>query len=69
MENELETIGKNIRTHRLKARITQRELADKLGVTHFWICKLEKGKKNTTVKLLMSISEELNVDLNELTKR
>jgi len=69
MENNLITIGENIKRYRLKANITQKELAQKIGVTHFWICKLEKGKQNnTTINLLIAISKELNIDLNELTK-
>ena len=69
MANNLITIGENIKRYRLKAKITQKELAEKIGVTHFWICKLENGKQsNTTINLLIAISEELNVDLNELTK-
>jgi transcriptional regulator with XRE-family HTH domain len=67
MANELITIGENIKRHRLKAKITQRELADRIGVTHFWVCKLEKGKQNnTTINLLIAISEELKIKLNEL---
>ena len=69
MENNLITIGENIKRYRLKANITQKELAQKIGVTHFWICKLENGKQNnTTINLLIAISEELNIDLNELIK-
>jgi transcriptional regulator with XRE-family HTH domain len=69
MANNLITIGENIKRYRLKAKITQKELAQKIGVTHFWVCKLEKGKQNnTTINLLIAISEELNIDLNELTK-
>jgi transcriptional regulator with XRE-family HTH domain len=69
MANDLIKIGENIKRHRLKAKITQKELANKIGVTHFWVCKLEKGKQNnTTINLLIAISEELKIDLNELTK-
>ena len=69
MGNDLFTIGENIKRFRLKANITQKELAEKIGVTHFWVCKLEKGKQNnTTINLLIAISKELKIDLNELTK-
>jgi transcriptional regulator with XRE-family HTH domain len=69
MGNDLITIGENIKRYRLKAKITQKELAEKIGVTHFWVCKLEKGKQNnTTINLLIAISRELKIDLNELTK-
>lgn len=68
MANDLTNIGANIKKHRLKAKITQKELADKIGVTHFWICKLEKGKQNnTTLNLLIAISQELKINLNDLT--
>ena len=69
MANNLITIGENIKRYRLKAKITQKQLAEKIGVTHFWVCKLEKGKQNnTTINLLIAISRELKIDLNELTK-
>lgn len=69
MTNDFIKIGKNIKRHRILANLTQKELADKIGVTHFWVCKLERGKQNnTTINLLISITNELNIDLNELTK-
>lgn len=69
MANDLITIGENIKRFRLKAKITQKELAEKIGVTHFWVCKLEKGKQNnTTINLLIAISEELKIELYELIK-
>jgi len=70
MVNELTNIGENIKRYRLNAKITQKELANKIGVTHFWICKLEKGKQNnTTLNLLIAISEELKISLNQLTSQ
>lgn len=70
MKNDLITIGENIKRHRLIAKITQKELADKIGVTHFWVCKLERGKQNnTTINLLIAISHELKVDLGDLISK
>ena len=67
MKNDLVTIGENIKKHRLNSKITQKELAEKIGVTHFWICKLERGKQNnTTLNLLIAISHELKVNLGHL---
>jgi transcriptional regulator with XRE-family HTH domain len=67
MKNDLVTIGENIKRHRLNANITQKELAERIGVTHFWVCKLERGKQNnTTLNLLISISHELKVNLVDL---
>ena len=66
-KNNLITIGENIKKFRLLANITQKELAEKIGITHYWVCKLERGKQsNTTINLLISISEELKINLNQL---
>jgi transcriptional regulator with XRE-family HTH domain len=67
MKNNLITIGENIKKFRNQKNITQKQLAEKIGVSHFWICKLEKGKRNTTLNTLIMISEQLNVELSELT--
>jgi transcriptional regulator with XRE-family HTH domain len=68
-KNDLITIGENIKKFRLLANITQKELAEKIGVTHYWVCKLERGKQsNTTINLLISISEEFKINLNQLFK-
>lgn len=68
MKDNLITIGNNIKKYRTIAKISQKQLADKIGVSHFWICKLEKGKRNTTINLLILISECLNVELSQLTE-
>jgi transcriptional regulator with XRE-family HTH domain len=69
MKNDLIIIGENIKRFRMKRNITQKQLADRIGVSHFWICKLEKGKRNTTINTLVMISEQLNVELSELTSQ
>jgi transcriptional regulator with XRE-family HTH domain len=68
MKDNLITIGNNIKKYRTIAKISQKQLADKIGVSHFWICKLENGKRNTTINLLILISECLNVELSQLTE-
>lgn len=66
-KNNIIIIGENIKKFRLLANITQKELAEKIGVTHYWVCKLERGKQsNTTINLLISISEELKINLHQL---
>jgi len=67
MANDLIKIGENIKRFRLKSNMTQKELAEKIGVTHFWVCRLEKGKQNnTTINLLIAIREALKIELYEL---
>jgi transcriptional regulator with XRE-family HTH domain len=59
-------IGRNIKRLRKEKKISQKELADKLNVTHFWICKLESGKRNTTIFRLNEIAFYLETDLTNL---
>lgn len=60
-------VGERIKSLRLQKKLTQRELAEKVGVTHEWICKIERGKANNiTVSLLTSIVDNLESNFNDL---
>lgn len=70
MENniELTKIGEKVKFFRLQKKLTQKELASKIGITHEWVCKIERGKaKNITFSLLISISKNLDVKLSDIT--
>lgn len=65
MKQELVNIGKEFKTARAIKKITQKELANQIGVSHEWICKIERGKANNiTLSLLLSIAETLDVKLD-----
>jgi len=66
LETYVVNIGKNIKRLRKEKNITQKQLAEKLNVTHFWVCKLESGKKNTTIFRLNEIAFFLGTDLQSL---
>jgi transcriptional regulator with XRE-family HTH domain len=68
METYVVNIGKNIKRIRQEKKISQKELAEKINVTHFWICKLESGKKNTTIYRLEEIAMHLDTTLLDLIK-
>lgn len=59
-------IGKNIRAARIRKKMTQDELAEKLFVTRQTVSNYETGRSRPDVEYLMSISEILGVELNEL---
>lgn len=44
--------GKRIRNLRGKIGITQEELAEKLGISREFVCKIEKGQKGCSVDTL-----------------
>jgi transcriptional regulator with XRE-family HTH domain len=58
----LQQYGDSVRKARKEAKLTQKQLADKVGITHEWICKIEKGKANAISSSLMeSIAKALDM--------
>lgn len=56
---DLVTLGASIRTLRERAKITQRELAERAGVSHQMVSFIEQGAKNVTVGTLAAVIEGL----------
>lgn len=59
-------IGIRISTARKKLNYTQRELADRLGVSDKTISKWERGNGYPDISMLSSICKELKIDLSTL---
>lgn len=55
-----------IRMHRADQRISQQELADKVGVRRETIGSLENEKYNPSLQLALLIAEALQVPIQEL---
>lgn len=54
---------------RQQKKITQKRLADQVGVTQSYICALEKKRKaNPSYSLLQKIAKALDVDIGILLK-
>ncbi|HXU28155.1 MAG TPA: helix-turn-helix transcriptional regulator [Bacteroidia bacterium] len=66
-DNEfLQALGAKIHDLRKNKKISQTELAEKIGTKHTAIGRLERGEVNTSVLMLRKIAHELEVTLNEL---
>jgi transcriptional regulator with XRE-family HTH domain len=63
---EAETIGERIKRERLAHSLTQRVLADQVGVGISHISKVEAGRDNPSDQLLERLGASLNVDPDEL---
>ena len=61
-----EKIGQFIKKIREENKLTQKELADKLGVTFQAVSKWENGKNVPDISILKEISEMFNVDIDEI---
>lgn len=61
-----ERIGKLIKEIRKDNNLTQKDLAKKLGVTYQAVSKWETGKNIPDIAILKKISEEYNIDLDDI---
>ena len=63
-----EKIGKFIAECRKEKKLTQEQLAEKLGVSNRSISSWENGKTMPDISLFEPLCEELNISINELLK-
>ena len=61
-----EKVGKFIKELRKKNNLTQKDLADKYGVTYQAVSKWERGLNLPDISIMMEISKLFNVDISEI---
>ena len=64
MDNE--KVSEFIKKIRKDNNLTQKELADKYGVTYQAVSKWENGKNMPDISLLLNIAHDYNIDLNNI---
>lgn len=64
-----ETIRENIKNARLMNKMSQVELAEKIGVTHASISFWERGVNIPNVRDLWKMADELGMTIDELVGR
>lgn len=63
-----DVIGQNIRKHRKRQGLTQEQLAASASLSSDYISRLECGKENPTLDVLMRISRACYVKLSTLVE-
>ncbi|MBR5369875.1 MAG: helix-turn-helix transcriptional regulator [Bacilli bacterium] len=61
-----EKIGQFIKKIREENKLTQKELADKLGVTYQAVSKWENGKNVPDISIIKEMSKMFNIDIDEI---
>ncbi|WP_147536158.1 helix-turn-helix transcriptional regulator [Bacillus marasmi] len=56
----------NVKLARVKADLTQQELADAVGITRQTVSLIEKGKYNPSLKLCLQICYAVNAKLDDI---
>lgn len=59
-------LGKRIKQYREKVGLTQFQLAEKIGVSEFYISALETGRRNPGRKTLVKLANEMKVPIEAL---
>lgn len=61
-----ESVGKILKEKRKKLGLTQRKIAEKVGVTKHHITEIEAGRKYMSLKCFKKVLEILKIDINKL---
>lgn len=59
-------LGANIRTLRIKRKLTQEQLADLCDLHRTYIGAIERGDRNVSLKNIVIIAQALNIEPSEL---
>lgn len=59
-------VGTNIRRYRLAAKLSQEELAARMGVEQYYVSGLEAGRRNPTITSMSRAAEALGVKVAQL---
>ncbi len=62
----LENFGKQVRQKRKTAKLSQEELAEKLGIHRTYMSFIERGIRNPSLLMIFKISRALKIKLPEL---
>ena len=68
MKDKLKNIGITIKSYRLKAGISQEELAEKCDISRNSVSLIETGKINPTIIRIIDIATVLGIDIDSLVK-
>ena len=61
-----EIVGANVRRYRLAAKLSQEELAARMGVEQYYISGLEAGRRNPTISTTSRAAEALGIKVAQL---
>ena len=66
MNMDFSNIGKRIQATRMEHKISQKEMADILGISMNYISRLENGKTKIDLKTFMKICDFLNISIYDV---
>lgn len=64
----MSNLGLKLKEARIKKKITQEELANRIGISKYAIAKYEQGQREPKLKILTSIIDELEIDFWDIAQ-
>jgi transcriptional regulator with XRE-family HTH domain len=68
MANDITKFGRALREIRLKKKMSQGDIAEKLGVHRSYISGLERGKRNPSLLTIKKMAQALGVQAKDLVE-
>lgn len=62
------SVGENIKKRREALNLSQRDLAEQVGIAQPFLCQVERGTKNPSLQVAAEIAKVLECDLKELVE-
>lgn len=63
---KLEDSGHRIKTYRKKMKMTQEELADKIGISREFLGRIERGQNGISIDLAIMLSDVFQVSVEDV---
>jgi ribosome-binding protein aMBF1 (putative translation factor) len=68
-DNFKKIVGKNVKSRRLQAALSQEELAERCGIFRTYLSRIESGLANPTLVVLVALAYSLEMHPHELLIR
>lgn len=62
------SVGENIKNRREALNLSQRDLAEQVGIAQPTLCQIERGTKNPSLQVGIAIADVLGCSVESLTK-
>ena len=60
------TFGQNLKAIRKRMKLTQTEMAERIGISQSYLADIEHSRKNISLAVVLRIAKGLNISVNEL---
>lgn len=60
------TFGENLKRIRKEMKLTQQEMANRIGISQSYFADIEHNRKNISLAVVLRISQGLDVSVNKL---